>query len=144
VFHSTVWYYDETLYMWVSSDDNKFSFVFRVQHPAFLCTLQQSNGHYYHGWKQQRKHTCLHLWTFYASHGEIKPKDVRKIITDPSVTEIPHEAFRECRQIESVTLHERVKIIGRSSFFKCPNLTDINVEESSLIIIDILSFSVPH
>lgn len=55
------------------------------------------------------------------------PSTVTHLRVDPSVTEIPNEAFQNCVSLKQVELPEGLEKIGRNAFTGCKNLESINI-----------------
>ena len=51
------------------------------------------------------------------------------IISSPLVTEIPEQAFMNCENLSSVTLHDGIKVIGKEAFRNDKMLTAIHLPE---------------
>ena len=60
----------------------------------------------------------------YMGHGTV-PKNVTHVIVHESVTVIPRDAFRECRDLKEVILPEGLLEIGWRAFGGCTSLVNI-------------------
>ena len=55
------------------------------------------------------------------------PRNITNLVVDDSVTEIEDHAFLECRALESATLNEGLKRIGKYAFQSCTSLKKMDV-----------------
>ena len=60
--------------------------------------------------------------------GAIVPRDVVRVLIDPSVLEIPANTFFKRHQLKEVVFHDNIcKIIGPAAFSGCLELTEIEL-----------------
>ena len=64
---------------------------------------------------------------FIYTTGSVVPNDVVRVQVHPSITVIPHEAFRNCRRLEEVELSEGLLEIGVEAFHDCIGLKRITI-----------------
>jgi hypothetical protein len=66
----------------------------------------------------------------YLYKGYYLPKDVEKVIIDPSVTTIDNYAFYGCTSLASIEIPQGVKRIGEYAFHGCTSLASIEIPQS--------------
>ena len=71
---------------------------------------------------------------FIYTTGSVVPRDVVRVQVHPSITVIPHEAFRNCRRLEEVELSEGLLEIGVEAFHDCIGLKRITIPSTVTII----------
>ncbi|SFB88042.1 leucine-rich repeat domain-containing protein [Ruminococcus albus] len=57
-------------------------------------------------------------------------KNITSVVIPGSVTEIKESAFEGCISLESITLPQKLKYIGKSAFFDCENIKSIVIPDS--------------
>ena len=68
----------------------------------------------------------------YSYENTTVPKDVKKVIIDPSVSYIKVNAFEQCTTLTTITIPPSVTHIGDSAFVGCTSLIAVNFPSSTL------------
>jgi hypothetical protein len=72
------------------------------------------------------------IFIYNKNKKDVIPRNVTHVKVDPSVKEIPDNAFQDCHSLVEVEFSEGLEVIGRSAFWTCTNLKYINKLPSTL------------
>ena len=100
-----------------------------------------SNRSQFHSYQLNKSHQLIHSgmttsteedppYIYKGGSEEAVPKDVKKVIIDPSVTTIEEKAFDGCTDLASILIPDSVTKICEGGFYKCESLVSIEIPDS--------------